>query len=279
MGQWEFLGLSSERLRDWMCVLLLFSLSLCLVPAHAAGQTDAALNAPASGSLGSLEGFLSHPPERRIESDNEVRNKPVHLSPGIQAGLNFATFGGDDTDLFREALQGVPGASAADEGRRTGFTAGVFLVADFRGLLALQPELRFIQKGYQIASSVRLGEELVPVTATIKIDYVEVPLLVRLDVPTAGPVSPHVLVGPTFGSTVNAAAEVKLEGESQTVDIGDGVGGTDLGLEFGAGVDVEIDAGTAILDARFGFGLSNIPSIANLSVKNRGVMVTAGFVF
>jgi len=160
VGQWEFLGLSSERLRDWMCVLLLFSLSLCLVPAHAAGQTDAALNAPASGSLGSLEGFLSHPPERRIESDNEVRNKPVHLSPGIQAGLNFATFGGDDTDLFREALQGVPGASAADEGRRTGFTAGVFLVADFRGLLALQPELRFIQKGYQIASSVRLGASI-----------------------------------------------------------------------------------------------------------------------
>lgn len=206
-------------------------------------------------------------------------DSPVEVKAGLRVGLNFATFGGEEANVIQDALRSVPGASAVNEGRRIGLVTGGFIVADFGIPVLLQTGLRYAQKGYQAATRVRLGDgESVPVTTTIRTDYVEVSLLARVEIPVPGPVSPHVLAGPTVESLLISGAEIEVDGESQTTDIRAGLQDQNVSLELGGGVEFETPAGTATVDARFGLGLSRV--FANsLSIKHRGAAVAVGLVF
>ena len=150
----------------------------------------------------------------------------------------------------------------------------------FAGPLALQPELRYIQRGYGVdVTFTGLGQEITA-EGTLKLDYIDVPVLARFEFPSAG-ITPHVFAGPTVGFNVSAEQETEAMGNTETEDISDTVSGTDFGLEFGGGVDFGIGAGTVTVDARYGLGLTDIPDTDNsdFSLTNRALMVTAGFAF
>lgn len=262
--------------------VLLVGLCLQFLPSPATGQThtgpgrQAALFASAPGGNRSTQEIESF---RRAGALTGAQPSPVDLQPGIRVGLNFATFGGDEAETIQTLLRGVPTVSGTDAGRRTGFMVGGFIVADFGGLLALQPGVRYIQKGDQTEFTARNSSgEAESGSITTKVDYVEVPILTRVRLPAVGPVVPHVLAGPTLGFSVNTAADAKLGGESQAIAVGGDLGGNAISLDFGAGADVEVGTGTVTMDARFGLGLSDVPGVT-FSAQNRGIMVTVGFVF
>lgn len=203
----------------------------------------------------------------------------VDVKPGVRVGFNYATFGGD-TDQYAQAFAGSPGVSDVSTGRRSGYTVGGFLLFDFAGPFALQPELRYIQRGYTVDVTVSgFGQEF-SANGTLKLDYIDVPVLARFDFPSAG-VTPHVLGGPTVGFNISAEQETEAAGQTGTEDVSDSVSGTDFGLEVGAGLDFSLGAGTATIDARYGLGLSDLPDTedTDMSLKNRALMVTAGFTF
>jgi hypothetical protein len=209
----------------------------------------------------------------------DAQTDAVDVRSGIRVGLNFATFGGDEAEAIRTVLRRLPNVADIDGGRRTGLTVGAFIRADFGGLVGLQPEIRYIQKGTQTAFSARNAEgEVESGRITVKIDYVEIPILTRAALPKIGPVVPHGLAGTTFGFSVNTGSNLRLGERSKVIDTGGDLGGNAISLEFGAGGDVEIGTTTVTADARFGLGLSDVPGV-RFSAQNRGIIVTAGIVF
>jgi hypothetical protein len=190
----------------------------------------------------------------------------IDTKPGVRAGVDFMTFWGDDVD-------------GDETNRRTGILVGGFLLADFAGPFAVQPELMYIQKGASQEGTLPDGTT---VTETIKLDYIEVPVLVKLQVPLEEGINPSVFAGPTLGLNVTAEREIEAEGESAredissaTEDISDDVSGTDFGLALGGGVDVELNNVTLMGDIRYGLGLTSTDD-GDASIQNRGFMITAG---
>jgi opacity protein-like surface antigen len=173
------------------------------------------------------------------------------ISPGVRAGVDFMSVGGDDTDGFDS---------------RTGFLIGGYATIDFGAPVLVQPEIMYIQKG----ASAEIGDTEI----TQKLDYIEIPVLAKYQIP-AGGFSPNVFAGPALGFNINAE---RSNGDTQ--DISDSISGTEFGLYFGAGADFGLSAGTVSIDARYNLGLTNIlDTDGDASQNNQGFMITAGFAF
>lgn len=185
----------------------------------------------------------------------------MDIKPGVRAGGDFMTIGGDD--------------APDDLNRRTGFLAGAFVQLDFAGPFALQPEVLYVQKGAEREDDL----QGTTVTTTTKLDYIEVPVLAKFQLPVTGPFSPNLFAGPTAGFNVTSEAEVEGGGQSETEDI-ENTSSTEFGVVFGVGGDFGIGAGTISVDARYGLGLTSVDdSDADQSINNQGFMITAGFAF
>lgn len=186
----------------------------------------------------------------------------VDIEPGVRAGVSFMTLGGDD--------------APDDLNRRIGFSAGAFVQLDFAGPFALQPELLYVQKGAE--------QEGTTITRTFKLDYIEIPVLVKFQLPLGGPFSPNLFAGPSIDFSASAEFEDEAGGQSATNDISDGVSSTEFGLVFGVGGDFGIGAETITVDARYGLGLTSVDDGAfttdgDASLNNQGFVITAGFAF
>ena len=178
----------------------------------------------------------------------------MDIKPGVRAGVDFMTFGGDDAD-------------GDDLGRRTGIMIGGFALVDLTGPFALQPELTYIQKGAESSDG----------DLTRKNDYIEIPVLAKFQLPVSGPASPNLFAGPTLGFNVTAELE---DDEGNTQDFGDETSGTEFGLAVGGGVDFGLGTGTLMVDLRYELGLTSIDDTdADQSIRNQGFVITAGFVF
>lgn len=182
----------------------------------------------------------------------------IDTQSGLRVGGAFMTIGGDD--------------APSDLTRRSGWMLGGFATFDVAGPFALQPELNYIQKGAQ--------DETASPTVTTKLNYIQLPILAKVQTPSPGLVSPNVFLGPS------AALNIKAEEEagSSTNDISDDIRSFDLGAVFGVGVDANVGTGTLLVDARYGLGLIDITDDDDVgttdpSLRNQGFMLTVGYAF
>ena len=142
---------------------------------------------------------------------------------------------------------------------KSGFAAGGFVSIGINDLFSIQPEVLFVQKGAKAE-------------VTLKLNYVEVPILAVFTIQTSGNVTPFVYAGPSFG--MNTLAQVEFEGEEE--DVGNEVKGSDVSLVFGGGVKV----GGFTVEARYAAGVSAInEGQADENIRTRAFMVLAGFSF
>src|SRR5687767_13160292 len=176
---------------------------------------------------------------------------------GVKAGINLAKINFDPE----------PDEDVMDF--RRGFVGGLFVVAPMTDLIAFQGEALFSQKG---ASFDEGGDE-----AEVELDYLEVPLLLRVGRAPSGSTSFHAFAGPSVGLKLRARATSTFDGETEDEDIGDDVETFDLGLVAGAGVDV----GRFTLDGRYTWGLRNVNNLApdEVEIKNRVFSIMAGVRF
>lgn len=177
---------------------------------------------------------------------------------GVKAGANFANvdFQGDD-DTF-------------NFDRRTGLTAGLFVVWPANSRLALQTEALYSQKGITLDEGGASG--------TTKIDYLDFPVLARFSSSPSGGTSFHLFAGPSFGFRVSAKTEVSVDGEEDfSEDIDEEIERVDLGLVVGAGVEF----GRLVVDGRYTWGLSDLDADKSddIKIRNRVFTVMAGFRF
>lgn len=161
-------------------------------------------------------------------------------------------------------LRGIDGLDS-----RTGWIGGLSIVLPSSGLIAFQPEVLLVSKGAK-------GQNSGPDGLTL--NYLEVPLLFRLQLDLGTGVTPHLYAGPYLGYQIDCKVE-GITGDcddvpgvsTKTVDVGGALGG---GLSF--------DVGGALLTTgvRYSFGVSKVADFefgnVRESAKNGSFALYAG---
>lgn len=177
---------------------------------------------------------------------------------GFHAGANIADLGGDD----------VGGTET-----RTGMNIGASVLFPLANNLGLHLEGSYSEKGADISDP--------EVDGSLKLDYLEFPVLLRYGFPTTGSVGVHLYGGGAVGVELSCEIEASDGSVSATADCDDvdvNTKSVDFGLVGGAGVgfglanDIDI-----VLDLFYNLGLTSVDdSGADGDVKNRTFTIRAG---
>jgi hypothetical protein len=156
-------------------------------------------------------------------------------------------------DLQRES----PLLDATPKG---GFAVGGFVSVPVSGRLSIEPQLLLLQKG-----ATANGE-------TLKLHYLEAPVLAMIRLPMRGEAVPFVYGGPAFAFALSAKAAVV--GRPDDEDITSDIRRTDVTVTFGGGFNVD----RMTLEARYTRGLVNIAR-SGPALETRAFLLLAGFSF
>lgn len=163
---------------------------------------------------------------------------------GIKGGANIANVNGNFTDALGDWKSTV------------GFCGGIFLELNFGRVLTIQPEVLYTMKGADAG------------TGKLKFDYIEVPILLKLRIPT-GSLHPFIFAGPAFGFNLKAVLDGVEVHDMPTADYSAVLGG---GLQLGRSIHI---------DARYTMGLQKlaIPDLDTIDLKNGVLSATIGLAF
>lgn len=160
----------------------------------------------------------------------------ARIGYGVKGGLSFATFSGADSKGYNT---------------QTGFVGGAYLKLNIARNLAIQPEVLFSQKG----SSGSVRTLSTTIKRDFKIDYIEIPLLLRYTIATEGTATPFVYAGPSIGFITKAKVTFEALGESSTLNMANEKT-SDFCVVFGGGVELDAGSMDVFIDARFSVGTS-----------------------
>jgi hypothetical protein len=170
--------------------------------------------------------------------------------------VTFAKFGGSDA------------ASGSGNESKVGFMGGGFVDIGVGGIVSIRPEVAYVQKGAKASSG---GAEI-----KFKLDYIEVPVLLTVSVPTGGGiVRPELFAGPAVGFRARCR-EANASTSASCADLGVETKSTDFGLMFGAGVAIR----SFMASVRYDLGLIKIDDSADPEdIKNRALLILVGWAF
>lgn len=181
----------------------------------------------------------------------------VNSRLGVLGGLNIATL-----DIE---------ATAGRESRLGVLIGGVY-ERDLNDRWGLRVEPSFVNKGAKVTQrDAYLGsvDKL-----EIKLAYIEVPVLLRLNLSDDEAARGYLLVGGAIAFRTSAEAELDLSGVSQTADFDDIVRDLDAGLQFGLGADFAAGPTTRIFaDGRFSLGLVNVSKGGSVDAGGSQIVV------
>jgi hypothetical protein len=185
----------------------------------------------------------------------------AQMQIGPKAGLNISDLSGDDI---------------SNTDSKTGFSGGVFFMYQFNKMFAVQPEAYYTMKGAKSKGTI----EGYDYTATWSLDYIEIPVLLKLLIPIEGAsINPAIFAGPSVGFNTTHKIKVEVGGQSSEQDITD-ITSTDFGLVFGGGLGFPVGTNELGFDVRYILGLSTIDDSADKAdVKNGVISINAYFGF
>ena len=164
---------------------------------------------------------------------------------GVKGGLTAANFTGNDVQGTRW---------------QAGFATGVFLTYHFVENLSLQPELIYIQKG---ANHVLTGPDQNQ-TARVLLDYVEIPVSVRMTLPLlARRASLYLMAGPSIAFRASCEVRTENSAASNTEECNDAalhlrIRSIDGNMTGGAGFGLHLTDATFFMETRYHIGLATI---------------------
>ncbi len=201
---------------------------------------------------------------------------------GFKGGLNLAKTSGE---TYIDDLGDVEFESKA------GIGLGAFISININQYFAIQPEILYMQKGGQKDMPLLIdvgGGQLVNVDVEMdaNLNYLEIPILAKVKVPTGSSITPFFIVGPAVAFNIDAEAEITVSAdingyfeESAKEDIKDEITDTDLGIIFGGGAEFGLGAVNIFFDVRYNIGMLNIDDIGVNDIKNRAISFMTGISF
>lgn len=192
---------------------------------------------------------------------------PQNLSAavGVKGGFNFAN------------ITINPPEPLAPTKDLRGLVGGVFFTLNL-GFVGVQPEVLYSRRGVMDEYPWGIDE-----TAKIEYmtDYLEIPLLLRINVLPAGPIRPVVFGGPSYLYLLKATGRFTTPDETISEDLKENFEKSAWGGVVGAGLELKTPMVLLTLDARYHLGLTNISTMVDPgeTVKHKGfsVMVGVGF--
>lgn len=183
---------------------------------------------------------------------------------GFTTGINYGSFKfekNEDTDATTY-IKGL-------------FLSG-FAEVQINGRLSLQGELTFIQKGFKI--------EVDGIALRTKLNYFEIPLLLKYDFVKEEELDLVLYAGPTFGFLRNQKDTYKLDDNWKTTPEpilpGAEYQTTETGIAFGIAVRAKAGAGKFIFDVRSNTAVGPvIKSADNGNIRNTGIVLAVGYAF
>jgi hypothetical protein len=189
----------------------------------------------------------------------------IGIEKGVKAGVNLASFRGEFADI-------------ADPKVKTGFVGGAFVAFGFAPDLAVQVEALYSQKGAKF-EGVRVdegGNPRGPFETVVRVDYLEIPVLLRGTLLRGAPVHPVYFVGPTAGIDLGGTVETE---HFDDVDLKD-LKGVDLGLALGGGAAFGLGRQKVTAEFRYTTGFADIYDLSgNAASINSVYSFLVGFAF
>lgn len=173
-------------------------------------------------------------------------------------GLSFSKAGGEDIGGNSKLVVGT--------------AVGAFATFGFGGMLAVEPQLLLVDKG--------IKSEEGGLSVTAKLNYLQIPLLVKVLFPIGAPggVTGFLFAGPGVAYRVGCRLTLAQEGNELTGDCDtdeetDALRSFDSSLIFGLGADI----GRATFSIRYDLGLSRLDQSAEANdIKNRSIIILGG---
>jgi hypothetical protein len=203
-------------------------------------------------------------------------------------GLAVSSLGGDAEefgDLLALVLEDeLPGSQwRSTKKSRTGFDIGLGVRYGASEVVGSVVEVRYATRGvkYDLTELTGTG---VGATTTLKLNYIEMPVLLEFTPEVTGSVQPVFVAGPVLALKASSKFTVEAEGGgtsvSSTTDLSDGVKSTAFAGLIGAGVKIKAGAKSSfLLQGRFQAGFSNLIDDPVFSVKSQDFSILAGWSF
>lgn len=183
------------------------------------------------------------------------------LKLGIKAGATFSQQQNSDivypvTDIkYNKALQ-------------TGVNLNLQIFKNFE-YFYFQPEIFFIQKGFEYSGVYDFGQGLVKYTDRITLDYLELPINLKILIP----VTPFYLFGGGYAAYCLGGFDKFIAGEtiteSEIIISSYNILNYDLGFQCGVGIQKGLGTTKFIIEGKFGNGLINIDNSSTKISKNK----------
>lgn len=170
-----------------------------------------------------------------------------------------------------------PADPDADTGTRWGIGGGGFVVLPLTPRISLQFEGLFTPKGSTVEAAE--GSDFEGAEVHLALDYLEFPVLLRIDGGRSAERSFHAFAGPSLAYNTSARTEVVVDGEffdnGVSDNIRDDIKLFDFSLVVGAGLDI---GRYFVIDARYSWGLTNVNDASDddTVIKNRAFTILAG---
>lgn len=170
---------------------------------------------------------------------------------GGMLGANFASVNLESTENI-------------ESGNRSAIAIGLFTNFQANDFLSLQITPMYIQKGGH-------GDNLK--FSDFTADYFEIPVLARGNF-DLGILKPYVLLGPSIGFQLNSTVT------SDGTEISDKLSSMDFSLQFGGGLELELEGLSLFGQFTYAYGMSDLNGDGNIEfidkLYTRGIAIFAG---
>jgi hypothetical protein len=160
-----------------------------------------------------------------------AQDENVTTEFGVKGGFNMSNLYNDDAD---------------DENILYGFNAGLYATLPISDFVAIQPEILFTTKGAEL----EYNNELLQGNAKFKLNYIEVPLLVRVNLTKNFNIQAGGYASYLVSSKVTGSGDIDFNEDIDTDDLNK----FDAGIAAGVGVDFS----PISIGLRYNYGLTKV---------------------